>query len=1070
MLKGCYYRCPIPIEESDTEHPHFFVLGQLLEYNELANGIKIKMHDLLGSKRYYSSLFQYDVHFASSVTHCPAPVGGIVEGKWGRGEIASIVEPIDDTKPYWYYVKLPNGQHKKTCETDLKIEYSQMDYSPAKQLKNYEFQNPSWFINHIKVSRNLHLVDNALYGFDVLAGCRAFLLSHQVYTITRCLEITPVRYMLADEVGLGKTVEACSILKILMREKQNFKALIIVPSALAGQWKNELHYKYALASDENNPMANVCIIALENLCNFNISAKKKWDLVIVDETHRLLGNNESYRLVQELSKQTPNILLLSATPIQDRNEEYQRLLALLSPEQYEQMTPARFSWLVEKQKSIQQTVNQQLGRLDKFDDYGDSIIEKLHRIVDSLEDRALKKLVDSIDITSEDHGKDLVTQALAYICENYQVERKVIRNRRQLISASMASRCLEEHSYTPLTSDDIYNETGAIQATLEFLVNDSDGTDEYITSTAIPLLSALFSSPWAFETQIYNLGITDDALISYATTWKNQADIEHSLVNCILDEDPDLIKGRLMHVLDYIDQDTSISDDPSFKVAVFSGFTETVKAFSNLVSSRYSSDIYSVTFCKGMSQEDLEDSVYAFQNDDKCKLIICDETGGEGRNFQNATQIIHLDIPWNANVLEQRIGRLDRLGRNPDSNVVSVVFYAKNTLEEQLFHIWRDGLKIFHQSLSGLEIITGELNQLIADALLDDFYNGLNNAFDDILEQADEMRDCVEDEQLFDIGATMYRPLSQGINHVLNLYAEENDTIFAEAMLGWGGQAGLVAEPSSDHKLIEFKQNRFSPNSARQSLFIPPDWSHYDNSAMMQRTGQILGSFDRKVAATREDVLFFAPGDAVYDAIISNAAGCSRGRCTAIGITGTFDFDGLVYIFNINVPINRLLEKELGTQTLAQYKMFLPLNQIMAAIPLTPSSAKIDEDKVIKLVLSVKEHQVSHLGRRSHPPFSVSPLDQFITRTPPDVWEPLVDKCTENAYRIAYNKMKEQSDIKAAKKEMQRIINGYKAEALYFEQSLDLVSEKITLYHETLKALQSAKPLLDSVCFVRVRK
>jgi len=150
--------------------------------------------------------------------------------------------------------------------------------------------------------------------------------------------------------------------------------------------------------------------------------------------------------------------------------------------------------------------------------------------------------------------------------------------------------------------------------------------------------------------------------------------------------------------------------------------------------------------------------------------------------------------------------------------------------------------------------------------------------------------------------------------------------------------------------------------------------------------------------------------------------------------------------------------------------MFLPLNQIIAVIPLTSFSTKTDENEVIKLVLSAKEHQVTHLGRRSHSRLGVAPLDQFIAQTPPDVWEPLVDKCTTNAYRIAYSKMKEQAEIKAAKKEMQRIINGYKAEALYFERSIDIVSKKITLYNASLKALQSAKPVLDSVCFVRVRR
>ena len=233
MLLGCYYRCPIVVEPGDRDYPRFFVLAQVVEYNEVADGIRVAMHDLLGSGQYYSELFDHNVFPAASVTRCEASPGGIVEGVWGRGTIISrTAEPCSEDEPYWYWVKLPNGRCVKACETDLKIDYSQMNYAPDKQLLAYEFQHPTWFINHLKVSRNLHLVNNATYGFKVLAGCRAYLLPHQISTVARCFETTPVRYMLADEVGLGKTVEACSILSILASENKKLRVLIVVPSAL----------------------------------------------------------------------------------------------------------------------------------------------------------------------------------------------------------------------------------------------------------------------------------------------------------------------------------------------------------------------------------------------------------------------------------------------------------------------------------------------------------------------------------------------------------------------------------------------------------------------------------------------------------------------------------------------------------------------------------------------------------------------------------------------------------------------------------------------------------------------
>lgn len=1071
MIKGCYYRCPISIEEGDSEFPRFFVLAQVIEYNEVADAIKVKMHDLLGSGDYYSNILQHNVFQADVVTRCEAIPGGVVESSFGRGTIlARAAEPNDDELPYWYWIKLPNGKIIKECETNLKIEYSQMNFSPAKQFRNYEFQNPTWFLNHLKVSRNMHLVNNATYGFSVLAGCRAFLMPHQISTVARCFETMPVRYMLADEVGLGKTVEACSILSILASENKKLRTLIIVPGALATQWKNELHYKYSMEAQINSLLSQICIIPMEEFLHFRTALVTPWDLVIVDETHRLLVQEELYQHVQSLSRRVQHILLLSATPIQDRNEEYRRLLALLNPDQYAEMSPERFSWMVKKQQRIQKAVNQQLGRLDRYDEYKEIILDKLIEIADTLEDTPLKKLVSTIDLTSDDNGQDLVKQALAYICENYRVERRVIRNRRQLITEKMAKRKLREVPYTPLSANENYNEIAAIQNTLAYLSENGDDDEDYVTGTAIPLLSALFSSPWAFEEALSSLQIKDNILHESMAAWKQQAENEHDLVVVALTEDPDLIKGRLMTALNYIDQETPILDDSNFKIVVFTGFNATLNAFLKLFNDFYKdSEIYAVPFGKNMSREELEDSVYSFQNDPDCRVIMCDETGGEGRNFQNASQVLHIDMPWNANALEQRIGRLDRLGRDPEMDVESVVLYSTETVEEQLMNIWKNGMRLFEQSLSGLEIITGELNELIVEALLDDYNNGLANAFDEILDQAEEMRESVEDEQDFDLGATLYRPMAQGIDNVLNLYASEDTNIFATAMMGWGHQAGLSAQPPTKTGLIEFRSSSFSVNAAKQSLFIPPDWSVYTNSSMMRRERKILGSFNRKTAALREDVLFFAPGDPVYDSIISNAVGCSRGRCTAIETKGSFNYDGAIFIFNVVPPLDELLENNIDLQTLAQYRMYLPLEQIMICAPLTAKSREVPDEAVIQRLQNLRLNEARHLGRRGSQKGMMSSLETFISRTPPSAWEPLVDSITSTAYKKALKAIATESNLSAAHDEMQRVLNGLRAECLYFERDTSIVTKRKEIFQATYRALKNAKPELDAICFLRVR-
>ncbi len=1068
MLNGCYYRCPIPIEDGDRDHPRFFVLAQLKEFNKLSGAAEVVMYDLLGSHQYYGGLFKYTKFRESDLKRCAAISGGVVKSTYGFGTIVTQLINGAPDDPFVYYVKLQNGRYITADETELQIEYSQMNYSPLKQLEKYEFQNPSWFLNRLKVSRNLHIINNAPHGFRVLTGCRTLLLPHQISTVARCFEFSPIRYMIADEVGLGKTIEACSVLKIMSSENKQLRALIIVPASLITQWRSELRYKFNIQIELGSAKSDFCIIALEDLNTSRDIIASSWDIVIVDETHRLLMQTSWYKVILQLSRETQHLLLLSATPIQDRSEEYLRLLTLLNPDQYENMPIDKFLDLVRKQKNIQGIVNQQLLRMNRFNEYREVIIEKLVSVSSSLDDEAFHKMINLIGTSSEDKDLEIVSQALSYICENYRLERRVIRNRRQLIAQKMATRSLEVMGYAPSSADDLYNEIEVIQNILSYLAESCDGSEKYVTSVAIPLLGALFSSPWALMEKLQELEINDSNLTESTQIWLRQTQLEHKNADRALDEDPELIKGRLLWVLNYIDQEINLINDSQFKLVVFTGFNATLQEFEALFNRRYASQgVRAVSFGRHMSREALENSVYEFQNEESCRVIICDETGGEGRNFQNARLIIHLDIPWNVNALEQRIGRLDRLGRPENMDVLSVVVYAEGTIEEQLFHIWKDGMKLFEQSLSGLEIITGELNALIIDALLKDFYNGLTNAFDEIFERAEEMRESVEDEQLFDVGATLYQPLSQGIENVLNLYTHEENDLFASAMLGWARQAGMEAELPTKNGLIEFKKERFSSKASMQSLFIPPKWDTYSR-AISRQEGRILGTFNRRLAGLHEDILFFAPGDSLYDTIILNAISCSRGRCCAFSVPGAFNYKGLVFIYNIEPYLDDLIALDMNPQVLSQFKMFLPLDQIIIPVPLTDESRRVSTKDVISLLTTINPASVTHMGSRGSSRFVSSAIEDFMNAYPQEEWSPLVANAEKYAYSCAETEMHNQMSLDVAQREMSRIINGYLAECLYFDKDSSIVEETRKAYKVALQALKAARPKLDSACFIKV--
>ena len=148
--------------------------------------------------------------------------------------------------------------------------------------------------------------------------------------------------------------------------------------------------------------------------------------------------------------------------------------------------------------------------------------------------------------------------------------------------------------------------------------------------------------------------------------------------------------------------------------------------------------------------------------------MICDESGGEGRNFQIADVIVHADLPWSPAQVEQRIGRLDRIGRDPAKAVVSVVFYAEDTVEYDLFRLMQEGLSIFTESLCGMEIVFDQLNETITEAFSGDVRFGLANAIPEIASFAETMTREVEKERYFDLARQLDSSLQDKVQKLIS--------------------------------------------------------------------------------------------------------------------------------------------------------------------------------------------------------------------------------------------------------------------------------------------------------------
>lgn len=1062
MKVGQYVRCPIVFEENDKYFPRNFVLGKITAINDLSGEVYVKLYDLKDSKRFYAHAFEKGKFAIDKLRRCGAAKDAPVVTPDGRGKILSRRNEQAEDAMYEYYVMLSNGEIKSYSEDALEIEYSASDYHPLKQMMQYEFQNPTWYANRLHVSSNIHMVNNTVYGFKELAGCRTYLMAHQISTIVRAFESRPIRYMLADEVGLGKTIEAASIIKILSSEKQKLRVLYIVPDALAQQWSNELKYKFNINASIGDAMASHAkhlILSLEDLDEYCDAMAGKWDVLLVDETHRLLSQAEKYELVLQISKRIPNALFLSATPIQERKEEYLKLLSLLQPDQYCRMTVKEFGFILAKQKKIQRRVNAMLAHMNQYEDYKEDTLEKLSELAEELDDKNLSKIIDSINISDDDGGQKFAGQALSYISENYRIERNVIRNRRDYINEALGKREIHEIGYNVKNVDDNYSERNVYYALLEYISCKME-EDSIDADKVYLLLQAMFSSPWALKAVVDELDIDDQDLLANLGLWITQGDDEIKQVEYLLNENPDDIKGRLLHVIDFIEQEVMITKDNNGKVVVFSEFPTTLCKLGELLEAR---DINAVCFTANMLKDELEDSVYAFQNNEECRVILCDATGGEGRNFQNADWVIHVDLPWTANAIEQRIGRLDRLGRDKDHmQVNSVVFYGKGTIEEQLYRIWNEGLNLFTKSLSGLEIITAELNERISDAIFEDVHTGLENALSEIIDMTEETRDAVEEEQLYDSGSVIYRPLSLAVKQMLSTYSGGESDLFQSSMLGWATQVGLGSS-TSKAGVVQFSLSMFKERSAIQSLFIPPDWVLYDNTSIVRKEGRILGTFDRSTAIKREDLLFYAPGDPVFDSIIGNAVDSGRGRCCVFANMAPFNYTGFACVYNVEPKINYLYDNGIPIQLLSQFRMYLPMKQVIVFVPIRKGDNVSDEELIDYIFEKRNVQNSDHIGKRSGKRGEMSPLEKFMNANPESEWQEVVRKVGRKSRDKAKKKAIELADLSGAKREIDRIVSGYESEYIYLGKDMDNIKSIKSQYETVYYALSHPVISLDSI-------
>ncbi len=564
------------------------------------------------------------------------------------------------------------GQKEDGIEADLPEEllsnFLQFN-RPQERLFNGLIDDNHWFdLRRRTIEQQQQLAQSDLLG---LGGVRIELLPHQLYIAHEVGQRLAPRVLLADEVGLGKTIEACLILHRQLLNGSVNRTLIVVPEPLLHQWLVELvrrfNLKFSLFDEErcnaivesgqgDNPFQaeQLIICSLDLLTSSSTRLKQamagNWDILIVDEAHHLEWHegepSSAYTAIDNLARCTPGVLLLTATPEQLGRSGHFARLRLLDPDRFHSLEA--FQQEEEHYQPIAQATATIIGDKPltaKFIDSLMHILEQDHAapLIGTLQDQESPQ-------ESKDQAKD---QLIEMLLDRHGTGRALFRNTRDRIKGFSRRRL---HSY-PLQIPDIYK---------------SQSNSETNNSLAMLYPETIYNDygdiPW------WQLDPRVDWLIAKLRELKG----EKILLICA-----------------------------SAKTA--RGLEQALRTREGIAASLFHEE-------RSIVERDRAAAWFADQ-DQGCQILLCSEIGSEGRNFQFAHHLALFDLPAIPDLLEQRIGRLDRIGQR--HTVQLHVPYFENSAQSVLLHWYNEGLNAFEHTCTAGQQIFSQLRAELMQCMLD---------------------------------------------------------------------------------------------------------------------------------------------------------------------------------------------------------------------------------------------------------------------------------------------------------------------------------------------------------------
>lgn len=653
-----------------------------------------------------------------------------------------VVSSVSDLKGRAVYaVNLPGGLRKTVLEDGLR---RAVLTDPLELMRRGQL--------HSARSVNLRLAATRLlfaHQYDELSSLsnsRVEIKPHQVGVLHRVATSYPHRFLLADEVGLGKTVEAGLILKELKARGTAQRVLVLAPSGIVGQWQFELKTKFneifaqlnaqsAAYLEANHPGENVWAIGSNVITSSAFAswtdrrikeiALADWDMVIVDEAHharRTRGNlagTRLFRLVQQLADpeyaSSRAMLFLTATPMQLDPFELYSLIELLDPTLF----PSHDDFEVHRLElaGLNNTVDgvrrwPALARPAK-----EGLVEEISEWVGGGAEEIRKNMKST-------SSRELLVDDLL---RKHRLSEVLVRNRKAVVGGFMPRAAgvweveLSEPEWEAYHAVTQYAREGFERARIE--QNNALGFlmvsfQKMICSSSAALRNSLLRRIEKLEQEVggatglsaeqeeeideqQTAEVPDDVLATqfYEDTADEIEELQHlvQLLGAIpLDAKTAELRSRL---------DEIAETDANPRVLIFTQFLDTQTYLSDHIAAPWTVHIFN----GGLTPAEKDQVVARFREQDGLQILVSTEAGGEGRNFQFCHMLVNYDLPWNPMKVEQRIGRIDRIGQKHPVTIFNMS--TTGTIEERVLEVLTRRIGLFEETVGGLDPILGDVER-----------------------------------------------------------------------------------------------------------------------------------------------------------------------------------------------------------------------------------------------------------------------------------------------------------------------------------------------------------------------